>query len=90
MEELKTETIISTEFKDWSLPPIAENRATLEDVRIEADPLIADQISYDKSTHKISFSGKGISSITSQQLVIIKIILVNSFGENSYSQLVMI
>jgi hypothetical protein len=85
MEKLKIETIIATEFKDWTLPQIAENRAILEDVRIEADPLIADQISYDKSTHKISFSGKGISSITSQQMVIIKIILVNAFGENPYS-----
>ena len=90
MEELKTVTIIATEFKDWTLPQIAENRATLEDVRIEADPLIADQISYEKSTRKISFSGKGISSITSQQMVIIKIILVNAFGESPYSQSVIV
>ena len=50
MGELKTETIILSSFKDWSLPSIAENRAPLKDVRIEADPLIADQISYDKNT----------------------------------------
>jgi sugar-specific transcriptional regulator TrmB len=85
VDELKTETIITTEFKDWSLPPISENRATLKDIKIEADPLIADQISYEKNTGKISFSGKGISSVTSQQMVKIKITLVNSFGENLYS-----
>ena len=90
MEELETITIISTEFKEWSLPPIAENRVNLDDVRIEADPLIADQISFDKNTHKISFSGKGKSLIASQQMVIIKITLVNAFGENPYSQSVIV
>ena len=58
----------------------------MQEVRIEADPLIADQVSFDTVTRKFSYSGEGISLFTSPNMVQIKITFVNSLGENPYSQ----
>ena len=63
---------------------------TLKEVRIEPDSLIADHISYNSRANSISFNGEEIESFTSSKMVKIKITLVNSFGENPYSQMVIV
>ena len=63
---------------------------TLKEVRIEPGSLIADQISFDQRSNSISFNGEEIESFTSSKMVKIKITLVNSFGENPYSQMVIV
>ena len=62
----------------------------MKEVRINPDSLIAKHISYNSRTNTISYSGEEIESLTSAKMVKIKITLVNSFGENPYSQMVMV
>ncbi len=43
-EDLKTESLIAGYPSEWTLPPIETGSLLLQQVRIEADPLIVDQI----------------------------------------------
>ena len=72
------------------LPQIVENQTPLENVRIEADPLIAKQVSYEINSRTITFSGENFGSFESPKIVKINISLVNTFGENTYSQIVVV
>ena len=72
------------------MPFIVENQAPLENVRIEADPFIAYQVSYEANTRMITFSGKDVGSFESPKIVKVKITLVNTFGENPYTQIVVV
>ena len=69
---------------------MVENQAPLENVRIEADPFIAYQVSYEANTRMITFSGKDVGSFESPKIVKVKITLVNTFGENPYMQIVIV
>ena len=59
-------------------------------MRIEPNPLIADQISFDLDSNTISFKGDKMESLSTLMIVDIRIILVNVFGENVYSQSVIV
>ena len=60
-------------------------------MRIEPDPLIADQISYNIDTNTMSYSGQKIySGTSSSEMTKIKITLVNALGEIPYMQVVMV
>ena len=52
----------------------------MQEVRIEPDSLIADHISFNSRSNKISFNGEELETVTSAKFVKIKITLVNSFG----------
>ena len=59
-------------------------------MRVEPDSLIADHIFFDPRFNTLSYSGEEIKSVDSIKMVHIRITLVNSFGEKSYSQTLMI
>ena len=57
----------------------------MKEIRINADPLIEAQIAFDFDNKTISFSGEGISQLSSHKLVKLNITLVNTFCEVTYS-----
>ena len=89
-EDLETEYLVADQPSKWTLPPIETGLLRLQEVRIDADPLISDQISFDFLSSTISFSGEGLDSLTSTEFVKIKITLVTSLDEKSISQNVII
>ena len=85
---METEAVVAGQPSEWTLPSIETGSLLLQEVRIEADPLIVDQITYDSLTNTISFSGKGLASLTSSEFVKIEITLVTPLGETVFSQIV--
>ena len=89
--DLKPKIITSGQFEEWTLPTIEANgKGWLKEVRIEPDPLIEDQITFDSLKNMIYFLGEKIEALTSKKIVQIKITLINEAGENPYSQTVIV
>ena len=63
--DLERATIISGKFSDWILPRIETNESPLKEVRIKAAPLIADEISFNPISKRISYSGQKLGNLTS-------------------------
>ena len=87
-ESLQLVSIISGTESKWTLPDIDPGNIVLSEVRLDADPLISQYLKYDSATNEVRYDGKEISGLSGVKLVNIRLALVNSFGENPFTQLV--
>ena len=87
-EDLELVSIVSGVESQWTLPVINPGNTILTEVRFDADPLISQYLKYDRDTNVVSYDGETISSLSGVNLVNIGLNLVNSVGENLYTQLV--
>ena len=87
-DDLETAFVLSGTKSSWILPDINPGVVELAEVRLDADPLILQHLKYDSLANSIIYDGKAIGALTTLKLVNLDITLVNSIGENSYTQLV--
>ena len=87
-ENLTTQAIVVGQPSQWNLPTIESGSQPILDVRIVADSRIADEISFDSRTNTITYSGGGLETHTSSQMLQLEITLVSSLGENVFFQMV--
>ena len=86
-QNLETASMISGTESQWTLPDIDQGGSPVTEVRLEADALILEHLKYDSLANLVIYDGKEIgSSLQEMKLVNIEITLVNSSGENKYSQ----
>lgn len=80
-ENLAIQIITSGEKVEWYLPEIIEGEPALEGVTVLPDSLLANYITFDQSTRKVSYDGMLIQGVSSgSKFVKLSITLADSAG----------
>ena len=75
----------------WILPEIRSGVDDLfPEVCLSTDPFVLQHFKYDSTANAIIYGGEEIGDLTAMKLVNLEITLVNTSGENLYTQLVTI
>ena len=86
-ETLQVLTIVSGEKSEWTLPTIESCDRTLQKVTVQPDSILANYITYDDKSSKISYEGSLIQGASTQnRYAKIGITLTNSAGSTPYEQ----
>ena len=90
MSPVETVTIVSGTQLEWSLPEIDGGEAEVYGVQLDTDPLLTDYLKYNIKSNNVTYDGTVIAGVTRQTFVNVKITLINTAGENLYSQSIVI
>ena len=90
-ENIEPVFIISGTKSQWILPEITSGVAVLlPEVSLKTDPFVLQHLKYESTANAIIYDGKYIGDLTAMKLVNLEITLVNTSGENLYTQLVIV